>query len=145
MRRPETVLAPDGRRWIVRRRWNRRPRWRTPGADTFDPLGALFALGDFSITGFLLAVALAVVAAVVLAIVSLLLLPLVLLVAEAVAVAVSLYLLGRPWRIEAVTEGPPPETLVWRVRGWRRSRRAVAEVASELERGVVAEPADADA
>ena len=128
----------------MRRRWGRRPRWRSPDADTLDPLGALFTVGDFSLTGFLLAIALAVAVAVLLAIVIFLLLPLALLVVEALVIAAGVYLLGRPWRIEAVTEGPPPETLVWSVRGWRRSRRAVAEVVRELELGVMAEPANAD-
>jgi hypothetical protein len=79
-----------------------------------------------------------------LAILVLVLLPLVVVVLELVALAVGVYLLGKPWIIEAETAGPPAELKSWRDRGWRRSRRAVEEVARELRAGVAAEPDEAE-
>jgi hypothetical protein len=56
-------------------------------------------------------------------------------VGEALVIAAGLFLFAGPWRIEAATAGPPPELHSWHVRGLLRSRRAVREVATELERG----------
>ena len=41
--------------------------------------------------------------------------------------------LHRPWEIEAV--GPDETRLAWRVVGWNRSRRTIAEVSDRLRRG----------
>lgn len=71
-------------------------------------------------------------------------LPFVLLAVEAVLVVVGVVLFLRPWRVTAETGGPPAERLEWRVKGWRRSRRAVDEVARELSSGVDAAPSKHD-
>lgn len=69
-------------------------------------------------------------------------LPFVLLAVEAVLVVIGVALFFRPWRVTAETRGPAAERLEWRVKGWRRSKRAVAEVARELASGVEAAPAE---
>jgi hypothetical protein len=74
----------------------------------------------------------------------LLFLSLVFLVLEAIVLAAAALVLGRPWTIEAVTNGPPPERREWRVRGWRASQRAVEEVAAQLRGGLAASPRAAE-
>jgi hypothetical protein len=46
-------------------------------------------------------------------------------------------LLGQPWVVQATSTDPlsSGRRLEWRVRGWRRSRSLIAEVASELAAG----------
>ena len=129
------VTAPDGRVWEVGRHWPRRLRWRQ--FETFDlnPLDALTfadasgpgALVVSLLVGFLLVVLIGVFIVVVL--------PLLLLVGEAVVVAVGVYALSRRWVVEASTLGPPPDRFAYRVKGWRRSRKAVQEVADALRQG----------
>jgi hypothetical protein len=80
----------------------------------------------------------------VLVILTLVFLPFLLFVAELIVLFTALLLLLRPWRIVAATLGPPPERLEWRVRGWRASEWAVAEVAQKLSAGVTAEPEHAE-
>jgi hypothetical protein len=57
-----------------------------------------------------------------------------LVVVEAVAVLVAAYLFRGHWIVEAVSDGPPPETRRAEARGWRASRRAFAEMVAGLER-----------
>jgi hypothetical protein len=92
-----------------------------------DPIAGLF--------GFVLFILLALVIA--------FFLPFVLFAVEVAlaVVAVALYLRG--WRVTAETSGPPAERVEWRVKGWRKSKRAVDEVARELSAGVPAAPGDA--
>jgi hypothetical protein len=133
-----TVTAPDGRTWTVRRRWGRGPRWRSRDVPFGKPLEAADAVAlapSGGLADLVLGFVVILVVGVVIAIVVTLLLPLVVFLVEAVLLAVGVYALGRPWTIEATTADGPQETLTWPVRGWRRSRRAVEEVARELERG----------
>jgi hypothetical protein len=132
-----TVTAPDGRRWVVTRRWWRRPRWRDAG---WSDLESWLGIGDVSLEGIAVGLTLAIVFAILIV----LFLPLILFALDAVFVAAGAYALGFPWRVTAATAGPPSETLSWGVRGWWRSRRAVREVARELGAGVRAEPEDAE-
>ena len=62
-------------------------------------------------------------------------LPLLLLLGEALVVAAGVCVLSRRWVVEATTVGPPPDRYAWRVRGWRRSRKAVEQVADALRQG----------
>jgi hypothetical protein len=133
-----TVAGPDGRTWTVRRRWGRQPRWRQRDVDRGSPLQALDAVAlspSGGVADLVLGVVLLLVLGIVLAIIVTFVLPLLLFLAELVLLAAGAYALGRPWTIEATTSGPPPQRFTWRVRGWRRSRRAVEEVARELARG----------
>jgi hypothetical protein len=133
-----TVTAPDGRVWQVARHWPRRLRWRKLDTD-LSPADALnFGdVGDLGdgvggiIGAILVTVALVVFAAALVIIV----LPLFLLLGEAVIVVLGVYVVSRRWVVEATTDGPPPDRFAYRVRGWRRSRKAVQEVADALRQG----------
>ena len=149
-----TVTAPDGRAWTVRRRfpW---PQWRRiddvpyvggggsdGGSGSDDGGGGFFDGGDgdgclVALLGIVLVVALVLVFTFVV-------LPLLIFLLELVLVAIGAFVFGRPWLVEAATAGPPPETLVWKVRGFRGSRQAAREVARELEQGVEAAPASVE-
>jgi len=133
------VTAPDGRVWRVRRRWFRRSR-EPAGADE---AAAGSVLGDltFGVFGEIFAV---FAVALIFVGVILIFLSLVFLVLEAIVLALAALALGRPWTIEAVTDGPPPERMAWKVRGWRASRRAIEDVAAQLRGGLGAEPRAAD-
>lgn len=149
----QDATAPDGRRWTVVRRivpW--RPRWRgwrrdsrrdneqggSPVQAAFDFASeALFWADDLP---SVVAVGLTVVAAAILLVVFVI--PVALLLVELALVALFVVvgvflsgLLGRPWIVEARTQGPPAEERRWAVRGWRRSRRARDEIAMALQAG----------
>ncbi|HEX9351132.1 MAG TPA: hypothetical protein VF877_07665 [Gaiellaceae bacterium] len=59
-------------------------------------------------------------------------LPVLVFVIELVAAFAAVLFLRRPWIIEATTDGPPPETKTWKVRGPLRRQRALQRIASEL-------------
>jgi hypothetical protein len=132
--------------WRVRRRWFRRLRRDdSPGSDGgddddsggsfFDFLPADSAIAESFLVG---------VVALLVVVLILLFLSLAFLVLEAIVLAAAAFLLGRPWTIEAETEGPPSRRLVWRVRGWHASRRAVEEVAAQLRGGLAVSPRAAE-
>jgi hypothetical protein len=104
------VVAPDGRRWKVKRRWL---RWRfatDPGP----------YLGGFEDLLFALA------------------LPAVGLVLQALFLPlVALWRVGarRPWLVTARTEGPPIDAYAWDVVGFGASAKARDDVTVALERG----------
>jgi hypothetical protein len=52
-------------------------------------------------------------------------------------------LLGRPWVVQAAPGDDSVHALTWRVVGWRRSARLIAEVAASLEAGLNIGPAEA--
>jgi hypothetical protein len=52
-------------------------------------------------------------------------------------------LLGRPWVVQATPVDNPAGALSWKVRGWRRSRRLIDEVATSLANGLEPAPAEA--
>lgn len=72
----------------------------------------------------------------VIGVLALVVLPAIVFLVDAALIVFGLVLLGRAWIVEAATAGPPAETKTWRVRGIFASRRAVFEVANELERGL---------
>jgi len=148
------VTAPDGSRWRVRRRWlahplprlRRRRRAEGDREDAFDwsdPLALVDSGGDL-----LPAVGVAIVVAVALALVVLVVLPLLGLALELVVLLgllgaglFSRVVLRRPWIVEAVRldDGGPSAT--YPVVGWRRSRRAIRELAEAIAAtGVPAPP-----
>ena len=130
-RRPgRQVVGPDGRLWVVRRRWLRRePRWRyLPGLD--DAFQDSVWLGGS-----------ARAAAVLLALIYVVTLPLkaIFVVVESFDLAGSLVfdtvgrvLFRQPWTVEALS-GRQRRT--WEVTGWHRSRLAVDQIAWSLEHG----------
>lgn len=155
-----SVAAPDGRVWLVRRRWTRRrPRWRGwRQADRKErawrdwlPDFLDFGLADDAI-GPVLGIVLAVVVVVVtIALAVLFVVPallalvdIVILVLGALVGMLARTLLGRPWEIDAETGGPPAEHRTWRVRGLAASKRAVNDVVLRLQAGVEAHPIDAE-
>jgi hypothetical protein len=56
---------------------------------------------------------------------------------------ISRMLLGRPWTVEAERVGGRREVLSWSVSGWRRSDRAIDEIAQALAAGSRPHPHDA--
>ncbi len=47
----------------------------------------------------------------------------------------SRVVLRRPWVVQASTGGPPAQAHAWKVVGWLRGRRVIADVASQLASG----------
>jgi hypothetical protein len=139
------VTAPDGTTWRVANRWYRRPRFhrldKKVDFDTLDWLGAPFDLGVGDLDGIIGGIVLGVFFVVLLAVVVVVLLPVVLFLLEIPLVLALVFLIRRLWIVEAISAAG--ERRAWHVRGWRRSRRAVQEVARELEQGLTAEPEDA--
>jgi hypothetical protein len=133
------VQTPDGRTWKVRRRWfPRRPRLgRAELADSTPEWLDVGGLGD-DLTGIVLAIVIGVVGFL-----------LVLVLFNVVAIAIELILLvlvlfggmfarvvlRRPWVVQASTDGPPADRRAWKVVGWRRGNRVIADVASQLAAG----------
>jgi hypothetical protein len=162
--REQRVTTPDGRVWYVRRRWaKRRPPWRRQPdhelgpaerdalpvlADVDDLVGPLAGLVSFDPeAGPLLALALlalgalavaATVGAIVRWVVPFVAANALPIAAAAIAVAALVLVdrLTRPWYIEAESARlfRAPRR-VWRVHGWRRSRRAFRAVAAAIAEG----------
>ena len=134
------VTGTDGREWDVSRRWvgrNVASKWVRLGVGTPD----LSAAVDTSVTGVLIGLGLIVVAGLVI----LFLLPLLIVLGQILVILVliaagvaSRVLFRRPWEVDAVTEGPPEESHLWRIVGWRNSGEAIREAAGSLRQGMVA-------
>ncbi|HET9770367.1 MAG TPA: hypothetical protein VFS16_05720 [Acidimicrobiia bacterium] len=148
----ETVTAPDGRRWVVRRRWlprlggetlwgrfSRRLRQtfrRAGDAADADP-GCLEVLGE----GFVAAIVIIVVVlALVFVFIPLLvaIVDLLFLLALALLGALARILFRRPWIVEARADDAT--TLRWRVTGWRASHERCVQVAQQLQAGTDPDP-----
>jgi hypothetical protein len=142
------VTAPDGERFRIGRRWlNRSPpkpwtRWRRSRAhkdqtEFLDTWGPHLLSGPGDGPGGLVAGAALIVA---FALVVFVLLPL-LGIAFELALVIGFVLSGlfghvvlrRPWTIEAVSLDDPYRRSVYAMKGWRRSRRALAALASAIE------------
>lgn len=141
---PRRVISPDGVEWRVGRTWmTRRPRLmrqrrRGTAADSLQSLGSAWPDPGGPDLGQELLVVAAVVAVV------LVLIPVFFFGLELIIVGVLLAagviartLLGQPWVVQARSIDPlsSGRRLEWRVRGWRRSQRLIAEVAAELAAG----------
>jgi hypothetical protein len=141
MGRPGTVTAPDGARWRVGRRWiERRPprlhkRLKLDDSADIAWSGAQLADGVGSIVGIAgVVVLVAVVIVVVLPILGLAI-ELILLLLVLLFGIVARLCFGRPWIVEAVPLGDRDgrEPAVRKVRGWRASGEAVAQIRREIE------------
>lgn len=130
----KTVTAPDGRVWTVRRRFPRGPRWWRPSSwDVPWDLGGGGAGDD--VGGVVAAIVTFVLVVLLIGVLAFVVLPAIFFLVDALLIVGGILLLGGAWIVEASTPGPPSETTSWRVKGVFASRRAVAEVARELERG----------
>ena len=137
-------MAPDGVQWRVGRKWMTRRallmrrRQSATVSDSLLNLGSVWPdPGGLDLGQELLAIA--AVVAVVLVLIPILFFGLELIIVGVLLAAgvVARTVLGQPWVVEAVSSDPlsPGRQLEWRVRGWRRSQRLIAEVAAELEAG----------
>jgi hypothetical protein len=127
-----------GRRWLARRPKLNRPRRREIAAESLNHLGSSWPdLGGLDLGEGLLVVA-AVVALL------LIVIPVLFFGIELIILGVLLAggvmthtVLGQPWVIEASSTDPlaPGRHLEWRVRGWRKSGKFMAQVASDLSAG----------
>lgn len=141
-------MAPNGERWQVGRRWLNKPPpkpWsrrkrrkkeeRDDGIDWLDPTLPL-DLADDLLAGTVIVLALVVVVA----LLAFVILPLLGLAFE-LALLIALFssgLFGRvvlrhPWTIEAVDLDHPDRRVLYAVKGWRRSRRAIGSLANAIE------------
>jgi hypothetical protein len=138
-----SVTSPDGERWQVRRRWLDRPlpdlrrRFRQYREEAKDSDGSLDAFWVIDVADSLwVGIALAVV---VILIVFLLLpligvaLELILLLALLGSGIVGRVVLRRPWTVEAANLGDEMQSAAYAVKGWRRSGRAVDEIATAIQ------------
>jgi hypothetical protein len=141
---PTRVVAPDGVEWRVGRRWlARRPRLNRPrrreiAAESLNHLGSGWPDLENVDLGEGLLIAAAVVALL------LILIPVLFFGIELIVLGMLLAagvithtVLGQPWVIEASSTDPlaPGRHLEWRVRGWRRSGKLIAQIASDLSAG----------
>ncbi len=148
-----TVVGPDSREWIVRRRWvprlgpetlwgrfRRRTRKARERAGDFADIpdvgcgdeligGILAFIAVIAILFFLFLVAIPLLVA----IVDILILLVLALIAFGFRV-----LFRRPWIVEAAHAEPPVErALRWKVVGWRASAERCRELAQHLEAGIL--------
>jgi hypothetical protein len=144
-----SIVAPDGRRWKVRRRWAPRlgkesawGRFRHRVGRTARRTGDVVGGGDpgcLDVFGEGILIALAIVAAVL--IVLFVLVPLIVAVVDLVFVLL-VALLGvvvrivfrRPWTVEAVADDGERHT--WRIVGWRDSGEQITRAAEQLAAGL---------
>ena len=137
-------MAPDGVEWHIGRRWlTRRPRLgrlrrRDITSESLHNLGLAwpdFGNLDFG-EGLLLTAA---VVAVVLILIPVLFFGLELIILGALLAAgvMARTLLRQPWVVEARSTDPltSGRRLEWRVRGWRKSGKLIAQIASDLSAG----------
>jgi hypothetical protein len=143
-----TVIAPDGERWRVGRRWlNRSPpkpwtRWRrnrkgNDDGDLVDTLAPDLLTGAVDGPAGLVAAAAVVV---VIALLVFVLLPLIgiafelaLLIGFVMSGLFGRVVLRRPWTIEAISLDDPARRHAFAVVGWRRSGRSLAALASAIQ------------
>jgi len=152
-RMAEVANDPEGRAWVVRRRWvprlsgetlwrrfQRRFGRRSRRVRDWDGLGdvaASFGDGGDGIGGCLVGIALAIAVVLLLVIV----VPLLLALVEVLVLAVlgvlavgARILFRRPWVVEAVADDG--SVLSWRVVGWRKSGGQARVIARQLQRGL---------
>ena len=149
MRRRE-VVAPDGTRWSVGRRWLPRrwrgPRWRRTG-DGIDLIPIDLAEGG--LTGALIGLAIAVgvvLFVVFLAPLLVLLVEILIAVVLVAGVVLGRVLLRRPWIVEARPANRATKAaFTWRVVGWRESGRVIEEVSGALASGADPRPVGVEA
>jgi hypothetical protein len=150
--RRRTVRGPDGRPWVVRRRWmprfgtgtawsrlRRRSRRSTKHAETAGDysLFSAFVVDDFAVVvRWVVIVVVAMVLIVVSAFAAVVEIGLLILLVM-VGILTRL-LLDRPWTIEArPDEGEP---LTWQASGWRSSTERLDQIVTLLESGITPPP-----
>ena len=150
--RRRTVRGPDGRSWVVRRRWmprlgtgtawgrlRRRSRRSTKHADTAGDVSMVsaFLVDDFAVVVRWVVI---VVVATVLIVVSAFaaVVEIGLLVLLVLIGILSRVLLDRPWTIEATPDEGEP--LTWQASGWRSSAERLHQIATLLESGITPPP-----
>jgi hypothetical protein len=138
------ITTPDGVEWRVGRRWlTRRPRLNRPrgreiAGESVNTFGS--GLPDFgnvdAAQGLLVAVA---VVAFLLILIPVLFFGVELIILGALLAGgvIARTMLGQPWVVEARQIDPhrSGRQLEWRVRGWRRSGKLIAQVSSDLAAG----------
>jgi hypothetical protein len=146
--RQRTVRAPDGRSWVVRRRWmprvgagtawsrlNRRSRRSTKHAETVGDVSlfSAFVVDDFAVVVrwvvIVVVATLLIVVSAFAAVVEIALLAILLLIG-----ILTRILLDRPWTIEATPD--EGEALKWQATGWRASTERLDQIATLLESGI---------
>jgi hypothetical protein len=148
----ETVTAPDGRIWVVRRRWmprlghetlwgrfSRRIRKtfdRAGDAVDADP-GCLEVLGEGIVAAVVIIL---VVLALIFVLIPLLvaIVDLVLLLLLALLSVLARILLRRPWIVEARADDGTAHR--WNVTGWRASHERCIQIAQRLQAGIDPDP-----
>ena len=152
MLRGVDVLAPDGRRWTVRRRWVprmgserllSRMRRRTNGiapraGDSLDATSGLADLFDHGIFFAIGLVAAALLLALVVVPVLIAVLDIIVVVGAALVGIVARGFGWHPWVIDAVADDG--STRHWGISGGRASREQVRTVAAALQAGVSPPP-----
>ena len=146
-----SVDDPEGRSWRVGRTWLPRPKpklklgeppqfvvdladrvgssvlsrcaWGTP---ELDPEGYLLAIAGFAL---LMLIVLVILPLVIFGV------ELMILVAVVGGVGLGSVFLGRPWTVFASPPGTGEEALLWRVRGWKESRKAIDEISEAIASG----------
>jgi hypothetical protein len=144
MVRGSVVTSPDGDRWQVGRRWMDRPlpdlrhRFRTSrsksvGDVALDPFVALDVL-DSPVAALVVAAAVLLLFLILLPLIGLLFELLVVLLLVWSGIAARL-VLGRPWIVEAVNLDNAEHSTAFAIKGWRRSGRAIDELAQAIATG----------
>ena len=137
-------MAPDGVEWRVRRRWLTsspklpRPRRGEIAAESLNHLGAsLPDFGNGDLGQGLLVAALVVACLVILIPVLFFGIELIILGVLLATGVVARTVLRQPWLVEAdsIDSLSSGRHLEWRVRGWQKSTRLIAQVASDLSAG----------
>ncbi|HVY77020.1 MAG TPA: hypothetical protein VG898_00760 [Solirubrobacterales bacterium] len=136
------ATSPDGTRWRVRRRWLDRPlpdlrkrfrelRRENVGEDALDGLFVIdFGDSVWASIGLAIAVLLLVVVLLPVLGIALELILIVLLLGSGL---VGRVILRRPWTVEAQSLDVERLSASYAVKGWRRSGRAAAEIATAIE------------
>jgi hypothetical protein len=140
MGRGKLVTAPDGGRWLVRRRWLDRPlpalgnRFRAGRKKDLEE-GVVDGLWNVEIgegwAGIAVAAALLLIVFVLLPLlgVALELIALIFVLCSGVAGRV---VLGRPWTVEALERGDQQRSVSFPVKGWRRAGQAATDLAQVI-------------
>lgn len=135
----KAVEAPDGKVWLVRRRWLDRPvpslrKWiRRDGRAGDGVIEGLFSAPDVADGWVTLGLAVAVL------LIVFVLLPLLGVALELIALIFFLgsgligrLVFGRPWTVEARLRGGDERVVAFQVKGWRRAGRAATDLATQV-------------
>jgi hypothetical protein len=140
MGRGKVVIAPDGDRWLIRRRWLDRPlpdlrrRFRSgreegledgvlealPFADWADGWPAIALTVALLLTVFVLLPLLGVA------------LELIVLIFLLCSGVVGRLFLGRPWIVEAIPRDGKRQSVTFPIKGWRQSGKAATDLAQQI-------------